>query len=146
MSKLDLVKAWNKTTQMYIESEEEKLLLEAENQKITKYIEEEQPNIDLAHLIQKLDIETMDFNVAAKALDTGRNRLFKYARHIGFLRYDNEPYQWAIDQGLAVLRVTTYERPNGETKFHKKTLLTGKGLDWFYKKMSEDGLYEGGKL
>lgn len=67
----------------------------------------------------------------AKALGTGRNKLFEYLRGIGMLNRDNVPYQQYIDQ--LYFEVVRKIIPTGDSK--PVTLVTPKGMDYISKKL-----------
>lgn len=65
---------------------------------------------------------------AAKALNTGRNRLCSFMRKNGWMTRHNEPYQAKIEAGLLDVKINKYMHPENGLQQSLTTLVTGKGL------------------
>ncbi|MBY6208786.1 MULTISPECIES: antA/AntB antirepressor family protein [Halomonas] len=65
---------------------------------------------------------------AAKTIGTGRNRLFSFLRHHGWVNRRNEPYQAKIEMGLMDVKVGHWEHPEKGLQENITALVTGKGL------------------
>ncbi len=66
----------------------------------------------------------------------GQNRLFKWFRDNGYLRPNNEPYQQYIEAGYFFLHEYTFYI-KGVPSIGTKTLITGKGQQYFLKKIKQ---------
>lgn len=75
----------------------------------------------------------------AKALGTGRNRLFDFLRDRGVIIPDSTmPYQRYIDSGhFRVVEGQYKDRKRGERHTYTKTLVTGKGFAYIERLLSE---------
>lgn len=62
----------------------------------------------------------------SKGIKIGRNRLFRWLRHRGYLMKNNRPYQRYIDQGLFQVRENSITTVKGSL-ITITTLVTGKG-------------------
>lgn len=107
------------------------------NLALTHHIEENRPKVELA--IKCLEATNLlSMNEVAKALGTGRNRLFDLLRAEKILMNSNLPYQPYIDRGYFQVK----ERPlkKGEnTELYSQTFVTAKGLE-FINNMMPDGM------
>lgn len=77
-----------------------------------------------------------DMNTVAKALGTGRNRLFRFLRERKILMQNNTPYQEYINFGYFVVK----EKPiqMGDQVINKtQTFVTAKGVDWLSRLLEE---------
>ena len=77
-----------------------------------------------------------DMNTVAKALGTGRNRLFRFLRERKILMQNNTPYQQYIDAGYFVVK----EKPiqmGGNVINKPQTYVTAKGVDWLSRFLDE---------
>lgn len=89
--------------------------------------------------------ELQDVEKLAKALGTGRNRLFSYLRKHKILiggNGDNKnmPYQKHIDSGRLQVRWNNYTDPEtGEVKLRPRPLFTGKGAIWIREFVAQHG-------
>lgn len=73
------------------------------------------------------NIETFSQNLSIKGL--GRNNMYKYFREKGYLKRDNKPYQYYIDNGWFKLRPSGHHMERGEIVQDYKTFLTTKGVN-----------------
>jgi anti-repressor protein len=69
----------------------------------------------------------------AKALDIGRNSLFKLLRSKGILCNNNLPVQYYLDRKWFEVVSYNYKRENGEVHTNAKTTVTGKGFTEIHK-------------
>ncbi|WP_373232090.1 Rha family transcriptional regulator [Cohnella sp.] len=81
----------------------------------------------------------IDMAQAAKVLDYGKGRttLFRILRDRGVLRANNEPYQEYIDRGYFRVVEQKYNKPDGSTHIHIKTLVYQKGLEYIRRLLKE---------
>jgi anti-repressor protein len=113
--------------------------LEIENQQQAKEIEAAQPALDFVDQVHDSK-DCVTVNDFAKMIGTGRNKLFKRLKELGYLMRDNRPYQKYINSGVfrvveKVVDLPTFEHlytqtlitPHGQTYLHKK-LKTAKEL------------------
>lgn len=76
--------------------------LESEKQTALAQIEEDKPKVEFAMAVRRLDGSCL-IEEFAKALGTGRNRLYRQLRDLHILRINNIPYQPYIDNEWFVL-------------------------------------------
>ena len=69
-------------------------------------------------------------------IDTGQNKLFTWLRDNGFLMKNNVPYQQYVNQGLFEVKEGLI-RNGGKDRFVTTTLITGKGQEYFLKKLTQ---------
>lgn len=107
----------------WIEEKEAYLALESK-------VKEDEPYVTFAkHVTESSDaVDIGEFAKIAKneVVDMGRNRLFAWLRHNGYLMNNNTPYQKYLDNGYFEVIEVTKETAYG-TKLFPKTLITGKG-------------------
>ena len=72
----------------------------------------------------------------AKALGTGRNRLFKFLREQKILMSNNMPYQQYIDRGYFEVKETPKELGGRQINF-TQTYVTAKGVDFIFRLLQE---------
>jgi len=72
----------------------------------------------------------------AKALGTGRNRLFEFLRQKKILMSNNVPYQKYIDRGYFEVKETPKEL-GGRTINFTQTYVTAKGVDFIFRLLQE---------
>lgn len=103
-------------------------------------IEELTPKAEFADHVEKADSQ-YSFREACKilALDIGERRLFDFCRKHGILMSSNEPYQEYMEAGYFKFILEKFEKPNGSLKVYKKTVITGKGLNFLDKKLRKEG-------
>lgn len=106
-------------------SEEQKILLEAK-------IEQDAPLVQFAESIKASD-DAIDLNSYAKAIGTGRTRLFRVMRELEIImRHTTLPYQRWIDAGYFEVSQEVTE----DGRLHPYTLITGKGQLWLKPKIN----------
>jgi len=79
---------------------------------------------------------TQDIGAVAKALGTGRTRLFELLRTKGILMWNNLPYQQYINQGYFTVKETIVYIKD-IPRNNAKTLVTTKGIDWISRVLRE---------
>lgn len=72
----------------------------------------------------------------AKALGTGRNRLFEFLRQKKILMNNNTPYQQYIDRGYFEVKETPKTLGNKQINF-TQTYVTAKGVDFIFRLLQE---------
>lgn len=93
--------------------------IEKERAQLASKVEKDAPKVAFHdEVVASHDMVTV--SAAAKAIGTGRNRLLEFMRDIGWLMWNNEPYQDKIEQGLLGFKVHEDKRIT--------PLVTGKGL------------------
>jgi prophage antirepressor-like protein len=80
------------------------------------------------------NLQTM--SQVAKALGTGRNRLFKFLREQKILMSNNMPYQQYIDRGYFEVKETPKELGGRQINF-TQTYVTAKGVDFIFRLLQE---------
>lgn len=71
--------------------------------------------------------------------EMGQNNLFRFAKKIGLIINSTTPYRKHVEAGRLVLRVTTYQKPDGSDSHAHKLYLTGKGLEYLYEHLVREG-------
>lgn len=107
---------------MAIQSETERLRLEAENNELRPKA------LAAEELLESHGNQSM--RIVAQALGTGRNRLFEFLREEKILDDRNIPYQTYVEQGYFSVRIKVIS--NGENK--SVTLVTPRGMVWLANK------------
>ena len=108
------------------------LIVEEQSAKIAT----DAPKVKFAEAVRALD-GSCDIESFAKALGTGRNRLFKWLRDSKYLMITNLPYQQYVDRGLfVVIEQTPYTDSEGKSHPTFKTMITGKGQVWLENKFN----------
>lgn len=109
-----------------LEEEKERLLLENQQMK---------PKAE-AHdrFISGENLQTM--SQVAKALGTGRNRLFEFLRQKKILMSNNMPYQQYIDRGYFQVKETPKKLGDKHINF-TQTYVTAKGVDFIFRLLQE---------
>lgn len=77
-------------------------------------------------------------NEAAKMLQTGEHRLFKFLRENGYFYLDGErnvPYQQHITSGIFTVKFKTYKKGQEEVSY-PQSFITPKGIDTLRRKLS----------
>jgi anti-repressor protein len=118
----------------YIEALEALLSSEKEKQVMAEQIEQDRPKVEFALAVRNMQgaCKIGDF---AKALGTGRNRLFMWLKESGILMANRMPYQQFIDRGLfVVVEQIPYTDSKGKTHPAFTTMVTGVGQVWLEKK------------
>jgi phage antirepressor YoqD-like protein len=124
-----------KIPQTYAEALLEAGRLALENEKLSAKIEQDAPLVSFAESVQASD-DAIDFNDFAKAINTGRTRLFRLMRELGVVMKNTTiPYQRWIDAGY--FEVSQEVTPDG--KLRPFALVTGKGQIWLKQKIDAYG-------
>ena len=101
-------------------------------------LEAAQPKIAFADAVSE-SINSVTIQDFAKALGTGQNRLYSLLREHGYLMSggstNNKPYQRYVDQGLFKVQEGIWRNQAGEANTYFKTLVTGKGQQYFQSKL-----------
>lgn len=113
--------------QLAMQSEEERLRLERENQALEHRIEVEAPRVALAKQVE-ISQDSISVAQAAKILGTGQRRLFAFLRQISWISRRNEPYQAKIETGYLDVKLGSFQHPDHGLKQSVTTMVTGKGL------------------
>lgn len=113
--------------QIAMQSEQERLRLEATNQALEQQIETDAPLVRFAKQVEVAP-DAISVAQAAKIIGTGQKRLFAYLRQIGWISRLNEPYQAKIEQGLLDVKISPWEHPTQGLQRSVVALVTGKGL------------------
>jgi phage regulator Rha-like protein len=86
------------------------------------------------HECVKASINSQSIEEVAKALGTGRNRMYQFLRQQGLLKMDNSPYQEYIDRDYFEVELRTYKDKNFKDVTYPMTMVTGRGVDYIYRK------------
>lgn len=128
ITRLDIAK-------MLVESEQERILLQSENERLTP----------LAEAVQILKETNDEISISAFAslIGVGRNKLYQTLREDGKLipkgeRY-NTPYQQYLNHGYFRVIEKTHTTKSGAVKISLQTFITGKGQVWIYKGLKSKG-------
>lgn len=113
--------------QLAMQSEEERLRLERENQALEHRIEEEAPRVAFAKQVE-IAPDSISVAQAAKILGTGQRRLFAFLRQLSWISRRNEPYQAKIETGYLDVKLGSFQHPDHGLQQSVTTLVTGKGL------------------
>ena len=81
-------------------------------------------------------INSQTVQEVAKVLGTGQNRLFRFLREEGLLMANNLPYQQHVNAGYFKVVEKQYKDGRGESKTYTQTLITGRGLTYIQKRIS----------
>lgn len=121
----------HKIPQTYAEALLEAGRLALENEKLSAKIEQDAPLVAFAESVQASD-DSIEFNDFAKAIGTGRTRLFRLMRELDVIMKNTTlPYQRWIDAGY--FEVSQEVTPDG--KLRPFALVTGKGQIWLKQKI-----------
>jgi anti-repressor protein len=118
----------------WADEREQKLLEKIGREQAEAQIEQDRPKVEFAMAVRNMQgaCKLGDF---AKALGTGRNRLFKWLREAGILMANRMPYQQFIDRGLfVVVEQIPYTDSKGKTHPAFTTMVTGVGQVWLEEK------------
>lgn len=113
MSRLEIL-------QMAMESEKERVRLEAENLIML-------PKAAFHDKVIRAP-DTITVAEAAKIIGTGRGRLFAFLREHSWVTRKNEPYQEKINAGLMDVKLGNWEHPEHGIQQAVTAMITGKGL------------------
>ena len=128
------------------EEQELRRIEKEKNQELILQIETEKPLTDFGRAISNT---TASINVGsfAKLIENklnikfGRNKCFNWLREKGYITLKNEPKQQYINQGI--FKTGEHLRTNGSyQKIDITTLITGKGQEYLFDKISKDLLME----
>lgn len=122
--------------QMALQSEEERLALEQQNQLLERIIEEEAPLVAFAKQVEAAP-DAISVAQAAKIIGTGQRRFFAFLRQIGWISRRNEPYQAKIEAGYLDVKLGSWDHPDHGLQQSVTALVTGKGLAKLQKLWSE---------
>jgi prophage antirepressor-like protein len=126
-----------------VASEEEKLLLQSQNQQLQSKIQENAPLVAYAEAVRFSD-DSVDFNTYAKMINTGRTRLFRQMRECGVIMKNSTlPYQRFVDAGYFEV---SQEIDSENGKLIPFALVTGKGQVWLKQRLDEFQRIEQGVL
>lgn len=92
-----------------------------------KVIDAARPAVEFTSRVQ-VSHDAITVAEAAKAIGTGRTRLYAFLRHAGWVNRRNEPYQARIEAGLMDVKISEWEHPGQGLKESITALVTGKGL------------------
>jgi phage antirepressor YoqD-like protein len=96
-------------------------------------VESQKPAVAF-HECVKASINSQSIEEVAKALGTGRNRMYQWLRQSGLLKQDNNPYQEYIDRDYFEVEFRTYKDKAGKNITYPMTMVTGRGIDYIYRK------------
>lgn len=117
--------------QTYAEALLEAGRLALENEKLSAKIEHDAPLVSFAESVRASD-DAIEFNDFAKAIGTGRTRLFRLMRELDVIMKNTTlPYQRLVDAGY--FEVSQEVTPDG--KLRPFALVTGKGQIWLKQKI-----------
>lgn len=117
--------------QTYAEALLEAGRLAMENEKLTAKIEQDAPLVAFAETVQASD-DAIDFNSFAKAIGTGRTRLFRLMREMNVIMKNTTlPYQRFCDAGYFEVSQEVTE----DGRLCPYALVTGKGQIWLKQKI-----------
>lgn len=115
---------------------------EEKNKELILQIETEKPLTDFGRAISNTDAN-INVGSFAKLIENklnikfGRNKCFVWLREKGYITLKNEPKQQFINQGI--FSVGEHLRTNGSyQKIDITTLITGKGQEYLFNKISKD--------
>ncbi|WCL51460.1 phage antirepressor [Leptospira sp. GIMC2001] len=112
-------------------------LIEEQDAKIAELT----PNAEFAEQVKKSN-DHYTFTEAAKTLsylNLGSIGLFRFCRKNRFIMKNNEPYQEFLQKGYFKQVILAFEKTHGESSSYKKTVFTGKGLQFISEKLKEAG-------
>lgn len=129
-----------KRAERWIEEEKERQRLASDNQKKTKYIEDNKERTILGKAIEhtqgNITIGALAKILKGNGINIGQNRLFKWMRNNGYLiskkgRNFNDPTQKSMELKLFKVKENSYTDKNNVSHVTKTTLVTGKGQEYF---------------
>ena len=113
--------------QMAMQSEEERVKLEAQNTALVGAMQVAKPKVEFYDRVVKAE-DAISIAQAAKILGKGRNRLMSFLRRKSWISIRNEPYQKMITSGYLDIKLGGYEHPEYGLRQSVTPLVTGKGL------------------
>ena len=121
----------HKIPQTYAEALLEAGRLALENEALAAKIEQDAPLVAFAETVQASE-DSIELNEFAKAINTGRTRLFRLMREIGVIMKNTTlPYQRWCDAGYFEVS----QEVTGDGKLRPFALVTGKGQIWLKQKI-----------
>lgn len=105
------------------------------NQELQAQIAAAAPKVAFAEAVGAAEND-QSIEEVAKALGTGRNRLFSFLREQGVLMANNLPYQQHIDHGRFRVVDVPVERKDGTRLVFPQTRVTGKGVTFVQQKLA----------
>lgn len=113
--------------QLAMQSEQERLKLEAEKRELEHQIESTAPLVAFTKQVEVAP-DAISVAQAAKIIGTGQRRLFEFLRQIGWISRRNEPYQEKIEAGYLNVKLGSFMHPDHGLKQSVTATVTGKGL------------------
>lgn len=102
------------------------------NKKLENKIEEDKPKVE--QFDRYIDSDgTISMNQAAKALQTGRNKLMGFLRYKDVLNEDNSPSSYYTRMGYFTVKTYIYEKSDEDKIQAVTTRVTTKGMDFLYR-------------
>lgn len=122
----------------YANEKEKSAQLKAQNEVLTVTIEEQKPAVEftdhVANTKDVLDMRRFSLLAQKNGIDLGRNNMFKKLQELGYLDWNNVPYQKYIKAGYFKAIESVYKK--GKSKhITVQTFITGKGQIYLIKKL-----------
>lgn len=109
------------------------------NAKLTAVNEELKPKAEIADAItgssDSISIGDMAKLLKQNGVDTGQNRFYKWLRENGYIMGEYTPTQRAMEMKLFIIRERPVTLPDGTQKLVRTPKVTGKGQEYFLKKL-----------
>lgn len=109
------------------------------NAKLTAVNEELRPKAEIADAItgssDSISIGDMAKLLKQNGVDTGQNRFYKWLRENGYIMGEYTPTQRAMEMKLFIIRERPVTLPDGTQKLVRTPKVTGKGQEYFLKKL-----------
>ena len=110
------------------------------NAKLAAVNEELKPKAEIADAITgspyTISVGEMAKILNQNGVDIGQNRFYKWLRANGYIMGTNTPTQKAMELKIFVLKESTVRLPDGTQKLVKTPRVTGKGQEYFLKKLA----------
>ena len=114
------------------EEREKNARLEAANQEL-------KPKAEIADAITEskdsISVGEMAKILNQNGVNTGQNRFYKWLRENGYIMGENTPTQKAMELKLFTIKERTVKLPDGQEKLVRTPKVTGKGQEYFLKKL-----------
>lgn len=122
----------------YANEKEKSAQLKAQNEVLAVTIEEQKPAVEftdhVANTKDVLDMRRFSLLAQKNGIDLGRNKMFKKLQELGYLDWNNVPYQKYIKAGYFKAIESVYKK--GKSKHITiQTFITGKGQIYLIKKL-----------
>ena len=122
----------------YANEKEKSAQLKAQNEVLAVTIEEQKPAVEftdhVANTKDVLDMRRFSLLAQKNGIDLGRNNMFKKLQELGYLDWNNVPYQKYIKAGYFKAIESVYKK--GKSKhITVQTFITGKGQIYLIKKL-----------